>query len=132
MKLILTSPLRIKTLAGQTLELLPVPMANGFPSGTVAPWSNLWCEFLKLGGRRLQCDGADINRVQDYMRTHGTEALSEDGESAYTVAGNALVECCPAVCGKVSEDPSLSKACVEHTRENSSPEYRSEGTGRAN
>lgn len=110
MKLILTAPLRIKTLAGQTLELLPVPMANGFPSGTVAPWSNLWCEFLKPGGRRLQCDGADINRVQDYMRKHGTEALSEDGESAYTVAGNALVECRPEVCGDICKKQNLQEA----------------------
>lgn len=101
MKLILTAPLRIKTLAGRTLDLLPVPMANGFPSGTCSPWKNLWCEFLKPQGLRLPCDGADINRVQAYMRQHGTEALSEDGEIAFTVAGNALVECLPEVCGEV-------------------------------
>lgn len=101
MKLIMTAPLRIKTLAGQTLELLPVPMRHGFPSGTVAPWKSLWCQFLKTNGQRLPCDGADINRVQAYMGQHGTEALSEDGEVAFTVAGNALVECCPEVCGEI-------------------------------
>lgn len=105
MKLILTAPLRIKTLAGKQLELMPVPMRNGFPSGTVAPWENLWCKFLKAGGQRMPCDGADINRVQAYMRQHGTEALSEDGEVAFTVAGNALVECCPEVCGEVDVHP---------------------------
>ena len=104
MKLILTAPLRIKTLAGKTFELLPVPMANGFPSGTVPPWPSLWSDFMKPGGRRMACDGADINRVQAYMGQHGTEALSEDGVTAYTVHGNALVECLPEVCGEVGEE----------------------------
>jgi hypothetical protein len=37
------------------------------------------------------------------MREHGTEALSEDGIDAFTVAGNNLVECDPSVCMKAEE-----------------------------
>ena len=105
MKLIMTAPLRVKTLAGKQLDLMPVPMRNGFPSGTCEPWNNQWCEFLKAGGQLLPCDGVNISLVQAYMRQHGSEALSEDGEVAFTVAGNALVECCPEVCGEVDVDP---------------------------
>lgn len=102
MKLIITAPLRIKTLSGKTLDLLPVPMAYGFPSGTCAPGKNLWSKFLKPQGLRLACDGADISRAQSYMQQHGTEALSEDGEVAFTVAGNALVECLPEICDEMA------------------------------
>lgn len=107
MQLKLTVPLTIKTSAGKTLELLPVPMDNGFPSGTIAPWHNLWCKFLKAGGQRIPCDGRQINRIQVYMREHGTEALSEDGEVAFTVAGNELVECDPSVCMNAHDEAAL-------------------------
>lgn len=107
MQLKLTVPLTIKTSAGKTLELLPVPMDNGFPSGTIAPWHNLWCKFLKPGRQRIPCDGHEINRIQHYMREHGTEALSEDGEVAFTVAGNELVECDPSVCMNAHDEAAV-------------------------
>lgn len=101
MQLLLTAPLRIKTTAGQVLELLPIPMANGFPSETIAPWSALWCQFLKPNGRRMPCEAQAITAAQRYMRQHGTEALSEDGLVAFTVDGDALVECLPQVCNQI-------------------------------
>lgn len=107
MQLKLTVPLTIKTSSGKTMELLPVPMDNGFPSGTIAPWHNLWCKFLKAGGQRITCDGQQINRIQHFMREHGTEALSEDGEVAFTVAGTELVECDPSVCMNAQEETTI-------------------------
>ncbi len=37
------------------------------------------------------------------MRQHGTEALTEDGNTAFTVAGYVLQECDPSVGGSPFE-----------------------------
>lgn len=98
MQLKLTAPLSIQTATGKTLELLPVHMADGYPSKK----PELWSAFLKPGAQRLACDKAEINKVQDYMCLHRTEALSEDCETAYTVLGDGLVECLPEVCNSAN------------------------------
>lgn len=93
MQLILTIPLTLGT-KGHELDLLPVHMSNGFPSKD----SKTWLKFLKAGGRRVQLSSTDANKAQAYMKQNGTEALSEDGEIAFTIAGDNLVECDPQVC----------------------------------
>lgn len=103
MKIKLTAPLFVRTKRSRKLELLPVPMKNGFPSGTTSPYKSQWAEFLKPAGQRLPLQVEDVNRIQSYMRRHGTEALSEDGTTAFTIAGCELVECDPAVCGDVDD-----------------------------
>jgi hypothetical protein len=92
-------PLVITTSNGIRLELLPVPMKNPYPSGTVLGWPCLWPDFVKRDGQAHACDETEIARVQAYMKLHATEALSEDGELAFTVSGSFLRECCPEVCG---------------------------------
>jgi hypothetical protein len=99
MRLKITTPLVVTTSDGTKLELLPVPMKNPYPSGTRAGWPCLWPDFVKCDGQVHPCDGSEIARVQQYMQLHETEALSEDGELAFTVSGPFLRECCPDVCG---------------------------------
>lgn len=70
---------------------MPVHMTGQPPSADPSSW----LRFLKTGGIRIPIAPADAERCQRYMRQHSTEALSEDGVTAYTIAGNALVECLP-------------------------------------
>lgn len=90
MQLKLTTPLETKVLPRKKLELLPVRM-DVLPSS--AP--STWALFMRPNGARLCCAAGEAARIQDYMRLHGTEALSEDGETAYTLHGDCLVECNP-------------------------------------
>lgn len=94
MQLKLTPGLTIETAMQGELELMPVVMKITNPSET----PSLWLKFLKTQGRRIPISPAAIAQCQRYMRQHGTEALSEDGIVAYTIASNALVECLPEVC----------------------------------
>jgi hypothetical protein len=95
MKLKLTAPLEIAAISGAKLELLPVPMTVGFPSSKGAPWQSYWTMFLKPNGKRIPVDPDAVRNAQEYMRLHQTEALSEDGEIAFTIVGNELIECRP-------------------------------------
>ncbi len=99
MKLKLTTPLSVTTSDGTHLDLLPVPMKNPYPSGTRRGWPCQWPDFVNRDGLAHPCDGNEIARVQQYMRQHETEALSEDGLLAFTVSGPFLCECHPEVCG---------------------------------
>ena len=87
MKLKLTAPLEIAAISGAKLELLPVPMTVGFQSSRTM--------FLKPNGKRIPVDPDAVKNAQEYMRLHQTEALSEDGEIAFTIVGNELIECRP-------------------------------------
>lgn len=97
MKLIITPPLAVQTSTGKTLELMPVAMKIGAPSSD----TQLWTRFAPPGSHRFWIDAATAAKVQAYMSQHGTEALSEDAKTAYTLFGNALVECDPSVCGEI-------------------------------
>ncbi len=89
MQIHLTPPLIIQTLNGRSLELLPVVMA-GLPTSD----PKVFIEFLKLRGKRIPIDEVESDKCQRFMRQHQTEALTEDGETAFTVT-DALVECQP-------------------------------------
>lgn len=94
MQLKLVPPLVIDTATHGEIELLPVVMETGRPSDTPA----LWLKFLVPSGFRIPVGPREIDKCQRYMSTHGSEALSPDGEIAFTVAGNALIQCSPEVC----------------------------------
>ena len=100
MQLLITTPLTVQTCTGQALELLPVPMHIGTPSRH----SSLFARFLKRQGRRLALTASEAAKVQAYMRRHGTEALSEDGDVAWTLCGDGLAECLPEVCARPADD----------------------------
>ena len=102
MHTLLTAPLQL-SVNGKTMMFLPVPMTNGFPSRSLSASGGLWIRFLKSNGRRIELDEKDTSRVRAYMRQHGTEALTEDGNTAFTVAGYVLQECDPSVCGSPFE-----------------------------
>ncbi len=99
MKLKITPALQVTSDCGKQLQLMPAPMKNGFPSRE----PRLWLQFLRADGQRLAISTTDCKRVQAYMREHGTEALSDDGVTAFTIASNSLIECRPAVCGDIDE-----------------------------
>jgi len=95
MQLLITIPLKIKNrVSGTRYDLLPVHMNNAIPSSN----SELWLRFLVKGGKSIPLSRDDADRVQQYMRQHGFEALSEDGQTAFTLAGERLVECDTSVC----------------------------------
>jgi hypothetical protein len=89
MQIHLTPPLIVRTLNGRSLELLPVVM-TGLPTSD----PKVFIQFLKLSGRRIPIDQIESDKCLRYMRQHQTEALTEDGETAFTVT-DALVECQP-------------------------------------
>lgn len=96
-----TTPLEVMALCGRPLALIPVPMANGFPSGANPWYPSLWVKFLKSAkplGLRRSIRVEDVSRIQGYVRKYQTEALSEDGLTALTIAGYQLVECESDVC----------------------------------
>lgn len=94
MQLKLVPPLVVQTAMHGELEFLPVAMDNGFPSTTPA----LLLKFLVPQGHRIPISPREADRCQRYMKQHGSEALSHDSELAFTVAGNALIQCNPEVC----------------------------------
>jgi hypothetical protein len=71
------------------LELLPVVTEPQATQGNTVRLG----DFLKPGGRRLALDKPAVQKVQQYMLAHNTEALSEDGVVAFTVHGDGLAEC---------------------------------------
>ncbi|EKD97767.1 MAG: hypothetical protein ACD_23C00750G0008 [uncultured bacterium] len=90
MQIVLTVPLFVETALHGTLELMPVQITSR-PGTEDAKWF----EFLKPKGQRIPLAPKEIERCQAYMRNYDTEALSEDGINAFTINGNALVECSP-------------------------------------
>lgn len=94
MQLHLTVPLEVEDASKRTLELMPVVLEGPRPSDI----PDLFLRFLKPNGMRIPMSPIAISRVQRYMVANSTEAVSEDGVQAFTVAGNALVECLPEVC----------------------------------
>lgn len=97
MHLQLTPPLTIRTKSNQSMDLLPVPMKQGFPSKI----PGLWLAFLSPE-KRVELDPDTLQKVQSYMARHGTEAVSADGLTAWTIAGDGLATCNPEVCGLVA------------------------------
>ncbi|WP_234265114.1 hypothetical protein [Hydrogenophaga sp. NFH-34] len=93
MQLLLTKSLNITSKNGVALELFPVHMENGFPSRD----PGLWLDFLYPPSKENthELSAIECEKAQDYMRKHQTEALSEDGEKAFTIAGDRLVRCKP-------------------------------------
>jgi hypothetical protein len=63
-----------------------------------------WQEFLKPNGQRIPLSPKQIERCQSYMRSYRTDALSEDAMTAFTIEGNALVECLPDSIGEHTDD----------------------------
>lgn len=100
MQILLTVPLKVQTAARKTIELLPVIMGNARPSED----PGLFVRFLKKDGVRIPISPNEVLSVQRYMISNRTEALSEDGVRAFTIAGNALVECLPDVCMNPTAD----------------------------
>lgn len=94
MQTIATSPLAVETAFHGPIELLPVYMDIQRPSEIPAKF----LQFLKPGGRRIPVSPRQADRIQRYMGSNSTEALTEDGLTAFTIAGDALVECLPEVC----------------------------------
>ena len=90
MQIVLTVPLFVETALQGKLELMPVLMKSR-PSTNQTKWT----EFLKPEGQRIPLAPRQVERCQVYMRNYETEALSEDGSTAFTIEGNALVECLP-------------------------------------
>ena len=88
MHLHLTIPLGITASNHSRLDFLPVVMTS-----TPSKSSATWLDFLKPAGLRIPLNPTELDRCQQYMRKHGTEALSEDGIQAFTVAGDELIEC---------------------------------------
>lgn len=92
MQIILTVPLIVETALQGQLELLPVHMTSR-PSTDPAKWS----AFVKPQGQCIPLAPKEVERCKAYMRSHETEALSEDASTAFTIDGNALLECQPDV-----------------------------------
>jgi hypothetical protein len=99
MQLLITPPLNVQTAMAGILEMMPVRVDISKPSKV----PELWLRFLKTGGRRIPLSPVEASRCQQYMQQHNTEAISEDGITAFTVAGNSLIECLPEVCMNTSD-----------------------------
>jgi len=90
------APLLIRSLTAPVMyALLPVPM-RAFP--TQHP--DLLSVFLKPRGQMLSLHEDDAHRVRKYMARHHTEALTSDGQAAFTLHGNQLLQCDPTVAGQ--------------------------------
>lgn len=93
-RLKMVPPLEVEVLGGATpiATFYPVEMDDATPSQS----AETWLAFVVTSGRRLPLGNRnDLERVQWYMREHGSEALSTDGGIAFTLARNALIECDP-------------------------------------
>lgn len=90
------APLLVRSLTVPVMyALLPVPM-RALPSGDTA----LQKVFLKRDGEGLSLHEDDAHRVRKYMARHRTEALTSDGQVAFTLQGNQLLPCDPTVAGQ--------------------------------
>ena len=92
MQLHLTVPLCVRTISGHTLELLPVVMA-ACPSAERETNPALWTQFLDAEGESYPLVEGEAGKVANYMRSGGTDAISEDGITAFTLVGGHLVPC---------------------------------------
>lgn len=81
------------------IALLPVPMLNPRPSGDPQTFS----AFCKPLGKLIPLHEDDALRVRKYMDRFATEALTANGQAAFTLHGNHLLECDPGVCGQPTE-----------------------------
>ncbi len=86
----ITPPLKVSAATGSDIEVMPVVMET-LPSCS----DDQWASFLKPDGRRIPLSPKEAQKVQEYMRQNRTDAVSEDSNVAFTVSGNALVECLP-------------------------------------
>lgn len=90
------APLLIRSLTAPVMyALLPVPMKT-LP--TQDP--DLFSVFLKPSGKTLSLHEDDAHRVRKYMARHHTEALTSDGQVAFTLHGNQLMQCDPEAAGQ--------------------------------
>lgn len=103
MEMIKVAPLVVETAMSGEIEFKPVQLADPMPSET----PDLWLRFLKREGKRIPLSPLTANKCQRYMRQHNTEALSANGIEAFTIAGNALIECLPEVCGSPVQGESI-------------------------
>lgn len=81
------------------IALLPVPMLNPRPSSDPKQFAG----FYKPKGKLISLHEDDALRVRKYMERFNTEALTSDGQMAFTLHGNQLLECDPMVCGQPLE-----------------------------
>lgn len=81
------------------IALLPVPMLHARPSSD----SKQFAGFYKARGKLISLHEDDVLRVRKYMERFATEALTSDGQMAFTLHGNQLMECDPMVCGQPTE-----------------------------
>ncbi len=56
--------------------------------------------LLAVIGKKLSLHEDDAHRVRKYMARHHTEALTSDGQIAFTLHGNQLMQCDPAAAGQ--------------------------------
>lgn len=81
------------------IALLPVPMLHPRPSSDPKQFAG----FYKARGKLISLHEDDVLRVRKYMERHNTEALTSDGQMAFTLHGTQLMECDPLVCGQPTE-----------------------------
>lgn len=94
------SPLLVCSLSlPVAIALLPVPMLNPRPSSNPQQFA----AFYKPLGKLISLHEDDALRVRKYMERFNTEALTSNGQVAFTLHGNQLMECDPLVCGQPPE-----------------------------
>jgi hypothetical protein len=92
MQLHLTVPLCVRTISGHPLELLPVVMTTR-PSTERETNPAQWMHFLDIPGEAFPLSEGEAAKVESYMRSNGTDAISEDGIKAFALAEGRLVPC---------------------------------------
>lgn len=94
------NPLLISGIAAQFMVALhPVPLALPLPSAD----SERFADFCNSFGGRIPLHEDDSLRVKNFLSRHRTDAVTSDGTVAFTLLGNALVECDPVSHGQPSE-----------------------------
>lgn len=73
-------------------EFFPVKMQGPMPSMS---GDEAWQAFVVPNGKSMLVSTEDAERCRFYMGRHHTDAISEDGITAFTLRGNRLVECNP-------------------------------------
>lgn len=97
MKIKNVAALVVRAIDGVNLSLRPVEICRGFADHTddIAVWQ--WSKLLKKGGITLPLNMAMAAQVRDYLKSHETELLSDDGVRAFIYGDHNLVECHPEV-----------------------------------
>lgn len=93
MELLNSQSLRVQTATLGAIDVKPVRMHT--PSNHIK--SSAWLAFLKKDGLRIPVSRSEAYKASHYMSEHKTDAVSFDGKTAFTVAGNFLLECQPEV-----------------------------------